>query len=58
MESLSAKFAKSIANGRYQDKLGETRRRAKYQKYAQSKIDEARGGDAVIRRIKFQKKQC
>ena len=44
MESLSAKFAKIIANGRYQDKLGQTRRRAKYQKYAQSKIDEARGG--------------
>ena len=54
-DTVLAKFAKIIANGRYQDKLGETRRKAQWRKYAQSKIDRARGGDAVTRRIKFQK---
>ena len=54
-ETLLAKVAKTLADGRYQDKLGQTRRRAQYRKYAQTKIDKARGGDAVTRRIKFQK---
>ena len=54
-ETVLAKFAKIVANGRYQDKLGQTRRKAQYRKYAQTKIDKARGGDAVTRRVKFQK---
>ena len=33
-----------------------TRRRAQYRKYKQTQIDKVRGGDAVTRRIQFQKK--
>ena len=51
--TLLAKMAKNVANVRYQTNLGETRRRAKYREYAQTKVDKARGGDAVTRRNKF-----
>ena len=54
-DTLAAKMAKIMANGRYQERLGETRRKAQYRKYAQTKVDKARGGDVVTRRIKFQK---
>ena len=49
------KYAKQLAQERYMENLGITRRRAQYRKYQQTKIDKARGGDAVTRRIKFQK---
>ena len=49
------KFAKHLAQERYRERLSETRRKAQYRKYKQTQIDKARGGDAVRRRIRFQK---
>ena len=49
------KFAKHLAQEKYLEKLGEMRRKAQYRKYQQTKLDKARGGDDVARRIKFQK---
>ena len=54
-ETFAAKVARIMANGRYQEKLGQTRRRAQHRRYAQTKVDKARGGDALNRRIRFQK---
>ena len=36
-------------------KLGKTKRQAQHRKYAQTKMDKIRGGDAIMRRIKFTK---
>merc|ERR1712012_992539 len=49
------KFQKQTAVIRYREKLGDIRRRAQYRKYKQTKIDRELGGDAVMRRKKFQK---
>merc|ERR1712240_473349 len=49
------KFHKQTAQIRYREKLGDIRRRAQYRKYKQTKIDRELGGDAVMRRRKFQK---
>merc|ERR1712240_76247 len=49
------KFQKQKAVIRYREKLGDIRRRAQYRKYKQTKIDRELGGDAVMRRRKFQK---
>merc|ERR1711954_453408 len=54
-QSKLGKLAKHLAQEKYKEKLGETRRRAQYRKYQQTKIDKARGGDAVTRRTRFQK---
>ena len=48
-------FAKVQENQRYRQKLGETKRQAQHRKYAQTKMDKIRGGDAIMRRIKFTK---
>ena len=48
-------FAKIQENARYREKLGKTKRQAQHRKYAQTKIDKIRGGDAIMRRIKFTK---
>ena len=49
------RLAKVLAQERWLEKLGETRRRAKYRKYKQTQVDKVRGGDALARRIRFQK---
>ena len=54
-QTLPGKWSKYLAREKYRENLGITRRRAQYRKYQQTKIDKARGGDAVMRRIKFQK---
>ena len=51
-----AKLSHLVAKEKYREKLGVTRRRAQYRKYKQTQIDKVRGGDAVTRRIQFQKK--
>merc|ERR1711994_1102997 len=51
-----AKLSHLMAKEKYQEKLGVTRRRAQYRRYKQTQIDKVRGGDAVTRRIQFQKK--
>ena len=51
-----AKLSHLMAKEKYREKLGVTRRRAQYRKYKQTQIDKVRGGDAVARRIQFQKK--
>ena len=48
-------LAKVQENQRYREKLGKTKRRAQHRKYAQTKMDKIRGGDAIMRRIKFTK---
>ena len=54
-QTLHGKWSKYLAQEKYRENLGITRRMAQYRKYQQTKIDKARGGDAVMRRIKFQK---
>ena len=51
-----AKLSHLVAKEKYREKLGVTRRRAQYRRYKQTQIDKVRGGDAVTRRIQFQKK--
>ena len=51
-----AKLSHLMSKEKYREKLGVTRRRAQYRKYKQTQIDKVRGGDAVTRRIQFQKK--
>ena len=51
-----AKLSHLMAKEKYCEKLGVTRRKAQYRKYKQTQIDKVRGGDAVTRRIQFQKK--
>ena len=48
-------IAKIQENARYREKLGKTKRQAQHRKYAQTKMDKIRGGDAIMRRIKFTK---
>merc|ERR1711923_84995 len=48
-------LAKVQENQRYREKLGKTKRRAQHRKYAQTKMDKIRGGNAIMRRIKFTK---
>ena len=48
-------LAKMQENQRYREKLGRTKRKAQHRKYAQTKMDKIRGGDAIMRRIKFTK---
>merc|ERR1712004_354813 len=48
-------FAKIQENARYRERLGKTKRQAQHRKYAQTKMDKIRGGDAIMRRIKFTK---
>ena len=48
-------LAKMQENQRYRMKLGKTKRQAQHRKYAQTKMDKIRGGDAIMRRIKFTK---
>ena len=54
-QTLHGKWSKYLAQEKYRENLGITRRMAQYRKYQQTKIDKARGGDAMMRRIKFQK---
>ena len=54
-QTLFGKYAKQVAREKYREKLGITRRREQFRKYKQTQIDKARGGDALMRRIKFQK---
>ena len=49
------KMSRALAQEIYREKLGETRRKAQFRKYQQSKLDRERGGDAQMRRTKFQK---
>ena len=48
-------LAKIQENARYRERLGKTKRQAQHRKYAQTKMDKIRGGDAIMRRIKFTK---
>ena len=54
-QSLIRKPAKKESQTKYKEKLGETRWKAQNRRYQQTKIDREKGGDAVMRRIKFQK---
>ena len=56
MQTKMGKYAKIIAQENYREKLGVTRRKAQFRRYAQTKVDKARGGNAVTRRLKFQRK--
>ena len=44
-----------IANAKYVEKLGNLRRQAQNRKYAQSRVDREKGGDALRRRTRFLK---
>ena len=50
-----AKFSKQIAQEKWIQKLGDIRRKAQNRKYQQTRVDKNKGGDAITRRIKFQK---
>ena len=50
-----AKFSKQIAQEKYLEKLGNIRKKAQNRRYEQTRVDKRKGGDAITRRIKFQK---
>ena len=54
-QSKEGKSAKKGARMNYKEKLGPTRWKAQNRRYQQAKIDREKGGDALMRRIKFQK---
>ena len=54
-QSKEGRSAKKVAQKNYKGKLGDQRVKAQYRRYQQAKIDREKGGDALMRRIKFQK---